>query len=326
MRIVFMGTPEFAVPSLRFIAENPDLKIVGVVTQPDRPKGRGKKLKAPPVKELALELGLPLIQPASVNSQEALDVISRWNPDAVVVVAFGQILKSQLLSLPPKGCINLHASLLPRYRGAAPIHWAIINGEKVTGVTTQFMSEKLDAGDILLQEEVEIGPEETVGELHDRLADIGGRLLVKTLLLLAQGRVEPRKQDESMVSYAPLLTPEDEIIHWNREARDIVNHIRGMNPWPGVYTKHNGRILKIWRARVYDEERVLDIPGKVVDFDEEGFVVQAGRGQIVVVEVQPEGKSKMFASDFINGRNIEKGQILGEESGNSGGTGDSNEG
>jgi len=321
-----MGTPEFAVPSLRLIAENPDLEIVGVVTQPDRPKGRGKKLKAPPVKELALEFGLPLIQPVFVNSQEALDIISQWNPDVIAVVAFGQILKPHLLSLPPMGCINLHASLLPKYRGPAPIHWAVINGERVTGVTTQFMSEKLDAGDIILQEEVEIGPEETAGELHDRLADIGSRLLVKTLILLAQGRVEPQKQDESMVSYAPLLTPKDEIINWNRGAFEIVNHIRGMNPWPGVYTKLNGRILKIWRAKVYDEESVLDVPGKVVDFVEEGFVVQTGRGQVVVVEVQPEGKSKMSASNFIIGRNIEKGQILGRESGNSSGTGDSNEG
>jgi len=308
-----MGTPEFAVPSLRLIAENPDFEIVGVVTQPDRPKGRGKKLKAPPIKELALELGLPIIQPVSVNSQEALDVISQWKPDVIVVVAFGQILKPQLLSLPPKGCINLHASLLPKYRGPAPIHWAIINGENVTGVTTQFMSEKLDAGDIILQEEVEIGPEETAGELHDRLADVGAVLLVKTLKLLAQGKAEPKKQDESKVSYAPLLTSKDEVVNWNKEAFKIVNHIRGMNPWPGVYTKLNGRILKIWRAKVYDEELVSDVPGKVLDFVEEGFVVQAGQGQVLVVEVQPEGKPKMTAADFIIGRNIEKGHILGKE-------------
>jgi len=325
LKIVFMGTPAFAVPSLRRIAGEPKFKVVGVVTQPDRPKGRGRKISSPPVKKLAEELGLEVFQPDSVNSKEALEIISNWKPDVIVVVAFGQILGSNVLSLPPLGCINLHASLLPKYRGAAPIQWAIINGESKTGVTTMFMDEKLDAGDIILQEEVVIGPDETAGELHGKLAKVGSGLLVKSLYMLAEGKVTGKKQDDRLASYAPVLTRKDEKINWEKSAVEIVNRIRGMNPWPGAYTMLNGSILKIWRAKVYKHDFKAGIPGKVVKVSKEGFIVQAGRGQVLVTEVQPQNKAKMLAGDFIRGRKIQEGCIFEAASSDSKNSGDRNE-
>lgn len=313
MKIVFMGTPDFAVPSLRKLIEEPDFQVVGVVTQPDRPKGRGNKITPPPVKTVAVEAGIEVFQPQTVNSEDAYAKLKEWAPEVIIVVAFGQILKSKVLELPPQGCINVHASLLPKYRGAAPIHWAIIRGEKTTGITTMFMDAGMDTGDIILQEEIAIGPLETAGELHDKLAVLGAEVLLSTLRLFGSGSVPRQKQDDREATYAPSLTKEDELIDWSRNAVDIVNHIRGMNPWPGTYTRLQGKILKIWRAQVLNsnEKREKGVPGEVLNAGEQGIIVQAGCGQVAVSELQMQNRSKMSAEDFMRGNQI-VGEVLGD--------------
>lgn len=307
-----MGTPDFAVPCLTGIVDSPSFQIVGVVTQPDRPKGRGNKLTAPPVKTVALDLGIEVFQPKTVNCEEAYSKLDQWGPDAIVVVAFGQILKPNILDLPPLGCINVHGSLLPKYRGAAPIHWAIINGEKTTGVTTMFMDPGMDTGDIIFQKEMTIGPLETVGELHDRMAVLGGEVLLDTLNLLQQGKATRRKQKDSEATYAPLLTREHEVLDWGKSAAQIANHVRGMNSWPGAHTTLNGKVLKIWRA--YEAQHSPDTgrSGEIVAVDNKGIIVQAGCGQVAVTELQLQNKSRMAASDFLRGHPVEPGEILGE--------------
>jgi len=308
-----MGTPDFAVPSLLSIISDPELQVVGVVTQPDRPKGRGNKLTAPPVKQVALEHDLQVFQPRSVNIPEAYLQLKEWDPDVIVVVAFGQILKQHVLELPPLGCINVHASLLPRYRGAAPIHWAIINGETRTGITTMFMDQGLDTGDMILQEEIEIGPEETTGLLHDRLAELGGKLIVETLHLLRAGKAPRRKQDDSLATYAPVLTREHEVIDWTKDAIRIVNHIRGLNPWPGSYTTLRGKTLKIWRAYVSNDsaDQIDASPGQILNTGNKGIIVQTGNGRIAITELQLQNRSRMGADEFLRGHKLEPGEILG---------------
>lgn len=316
MKIVFMGTPDFAVPSLRKLIEVPGFQVVGVITQPDRPKGRGNKITPPPVKTAAAEAGVEVFQPQTVNSEEAYLKLKEWDPEVIVVVAFGQILKSKVLEFPPLGCINVHGSLLPKYRGAAPIHWAVIRGEKTTGITTMFMDTGLDTGDIILQEELAIGPLETTGELHDRLAVLGAEVLLSTLRLFGSRSVPRQKQDESEATYAPSLTKEDELIDWSRNAVDIVNHIRGMNPWPVTYTRLRGKILKIWRAQASasNEKKEKGVPGEVLNAGEQGIIVQAGSGQVAVSELQLQNRPKMSAEDFLRGNRI-VGEVLGDNHG-----------
>ena len=314
MKVVFMGTPDFAVPSLTNIIAAPELEVVGVVTQPDRPKGRGNKLGSSPVKQAAQKNGLEVFQPESVNTPEAYSKLREWAPEVIVVVAFGQILKEHILQLPKFGCINVHASLLPQYRGAAPIHWAIINGETKTGISTMYMEQGLDTGDIILQEEVAIGPEETTGELHDRLSLLGGNLIVATLRMVREGKAPRRKQEDSKATYAPVLKREHEVIDWKQDAAGIVNQIRGLNPWPGSFTTLRGKTLKLWRARVLDYGDICQsdaVPGQVVDTGKKGIIVQAGKGQVAITELQLQSRSKMRVEEFLRGNNLQPGEILG---------------
>ena len=310
-----MGTPDFAVPSLKKMIEAPALQVVGVVTQPDRPKGRGNKLTAPPIKALALDSGIQVFQPQTVNSEEAYSKLKEWGPEAIVVVAFGQILKSAVLELPPLGCINVHGSLLPKYRGAAPIHWAIINGEKTTGITTMYMDPGMDTGDIILQEELSIGPLETIGELHDRMAALGGKVLLATLDLLGQGKAPRRPQEDREATYAPLLKKEHEVLDWGGSALEVVNHIRGMNPWPGAHTTLHGKVLKIWRAHQIEHGTDNGGKGKVVAVENQGIIVQTGLGQVIVTELQMQARSRMAAGEFLRGYPVKPGEVLGEIAG-----------
>lgn len=313
MRVVFMGTPQFAVNTLELLVIKGH-QVVGVVTQPDRPQGRGQKLLPSPVKVKALELGLTVYQPEKIKEPAFIEILRKLQLEAVVVVAYGQILPPEILRLPPMGCINVHASLLPKYRGAAPLHWAIINGEKETGVTTMLMDEGLDTGPMLLKKSIKIDDQMTVGQLHDQLAILGAELLVETLEKIASGQVVPVPQDEAQASYAPLLSKEHEKINWNNKKEDIHNLIRGMNPWPGAYTLFKGARLKIWETSLEkysgNEQRK---PGEIVKLEEEGFWVGTGDEPVLIKMVQPAGKKPMTALSFVNGYGIRPGQCMGEE-------------
>lgn len=305
--IIFMGTPEFAVPSLQALSEE-GYNLAGVVTQPDRPKGRGRKLAFSPVKEAALELKLEVFQPARIRDEGFNEQIKLLNPDLIVVVAFGQILPASILDLPPLGCINVHASLLPSYRGAAPIHRAILNGETESGVTTMLMDKGLDTGDILLKEKVVIPEDMTFGELHDILALKGAALLLKTVELWKEKKIEPLSQKGLPASYAPLLKREDELILWENPVTKIYNQIRGLEPWPGAYTYFKGTTLKIRRAEIYNKTGGGLSPGTVVSLVKgKGFVVQTGQGRLLVSAVQPYGKNIMTAGSFVNGYRLCEG-------------------
>lgn len=310
MNVVFMGSPDFAVPSLRALVESRH-RVTAVVTQPDRPRGRGKKLIPTPVKQLANLLGLPVLQP-----EKLLDIkgdLEDIAPSVIVVVAFGKILRQDILDIPPMGCINVHASLLPRYRGAAPIHRAIINGEKSTGITTMFMDRGLDTGDMLLKEEVPIYDNDTVGVLHDRLAETGARLLVKTLDQVENGTAVRIPQNEQEATYAPPLTREDEIINWRQSSREIKDLVRGLNPWPGARTTLNGKVLKVWQVEDTGVCGEKEAPcGCVLDVDlERGIVVKAGEGKVLITGLQLQGGKKMTAPEFLRGHCVEAGTVLG---------------
>jgi len=297
LRIAFAGSSSFAVPALTALAATG--QVVLVVTQPDRPAGRGLKPKAPPVKEAALALGLPLIQPASINAPETLEELKKLSLDLLAVAAYGQLLKKPVLSLPKLGCVNVHASLLPKYRGAAPIAWAILNGERVTGVTTFLMDEGMDTGPILLQREVEIGPDETRGELEARLAKLGAELLLETVEGLAKGTIRPRPQPREG-TLAPRLHKEDGRIDWSWPAERVHNWVRGMSPWPSAFTSFRGRLLKIHRSHLSDFPHPGLPPGTVLPLREALFVA-CGDGVVELLEIQPEGKRRMSGVDFING-------------------------
>ncbi|MHB1125978.1 MAG: methionyl-tRNA formyltransferase [Bacillota bacterium] len=311
MRIVFMGTPEFAVPSLGGLL-TAGHRVVGVVTQPDRPRGRGNRSSPTPVKEYALNQGLAVWQPATLRRQDCWETLREAKPELIVVVAFGQILPPEVLNLPERGCINVHASLLPRYRGAAPIHRAIINGEKETGVTTMMMDVGLDTGDILLQESISIPPRASSGEMHDCLARLGAEVLVKTINLLERGMLSRQPQDHGAATYAPPLRKSDELIDWQQDADALINRVRGMNPWPGAYTYYKNQVLKIWAAR--EANGFADgcsKPGQVVQVSEQGITVAVGHGAVLLLEVQPAGKRKMPAGDFVRGYRLTPGTLLG---------------
>ncbi len=314
MRVVFMGTPDFAVPSLRALAGMEEVEIVGVFTQPDRPVGRGHKLEMPPVKREALENGLNVLQFERVRRQEGLDAMRALKPDLVVTAAFGQILSKKLLDVPRMGTINVHASLLPRHRGAAPINWCLIQGERVTGVTTMLTDAGLDTGDMLLKREVEIGEGETAGELTGRLAQVGAELLVETVRRYAAGEIAPEKQDENEMTYEPLLTKELGKIDWKQDARVIANLVRGVNPWPGAYTAVEGGTLKIWLARPADAQTDR-APGTVIRASaKEGLFVACGGGTALeILEMQVPNAKRMNAKTYLSGRKIEIGTRFGEE-------------
>lgn len=295
LRIVFMGTPEFAVPSLAALADKTE--ILCVVTQPDRPKGRGHKLQPPPVKVFALENNLPVIQPPKVKAAEVVEQLAALKPDLIVVVAFGQILSQKILDIPRFGCINVHASMLPKYRGAAPIEWSIIRGETVTGVTTMQMNAGLDTGDVLLASEVKITDEMILPELRERLMTTGADLLLKTLYLLQRGELQPVKQDDSLSTYAPLLKKDTGLIDWQKPARDVHNLIRGL--YGSAFSTLNGLKLKIFRSRLVDVQ--LPLTAGQVKIDGQRLFVGTGDGALEILELQAPNSKKLSAADFLRG-------------------------
>jgi len=308
-RIIFMGTPEFAVPSLRALLAGPD-QVVAVVTQPDRPRGRGRKLTPPPVKALALEAGVPVLQPASVRTSEFLNELKSYGPDIIAVTAFGRILPGPLLNLPPLGVINVHGSLLPRYRGAAPIQWAILNGDHTTGVTIMQLDEGLDTGDILLSHSLAIAPDDTAATLAVRMAELGGSLLCEALALLHQGRLPATVQNEAQATAAPPLTKEQGLVDWNLPAEVLSCRVRGLDPWPTAYTFLNGLRLRLYAPSVVAGEGSAS-PGTILRADQDGLLIATGRNQLLVKEIQLEGGKRLELQAFLRGRELAAGTILG---------------
>ncbi len=312
MRIAFLGTPEFAVPSLERLADA-GFDVVSVVCQPDKPKGRGAKLAAPPVKEAALRLGLPVYQPARIkNNDEAVEHFRSLDLRAMAVVAYGKIIPQSIIDIPPLGLVNVHSSLLPKYRGAAPMQWAVAEGETRTGVTTMLIEAGLDSGDMLLKQEVEIGPDETAVDLSERLSLIGADLLVQTLRGLDRGVITPQPQDHERATYAPMLKKETGLIDWRRPAQEIHNRVRGFQPWPGAFTYLNGAMLHIWRSRVSDHP-VSGEPGTMA-VEKRRVLAACGEGTALeLVEVQLEGRKRMPATAFAHGQRLASGQRWGEK-------------
>lgn len=309
MRIVFMGTPEFAGPSLDALLRSDD-HVVGVVTQPDRPKGRGQQLAPSPVKLIAQREGIPLLQPVKMKAPEFLEPLAAWEPDLIAVTAFGRILHPGILSLPPMGCVNVHGSLLPKYRGAAPVQWAVINGETETGITTMLMDEGMDTGPMLLQERLAIMPDDTAGTLAPRLAELGGRLLVETIRQLKAGTLTPKKQDEGQATMAPLLKKEDGLINWAMSAESLANRVRGLSPWPGAYTFFGQERWNIWKA-VSIMEATTDKPGTIVGVTKRSILVATGDGLLDVREIQTANSKRMSVAQFLAGHRVTAGVGLG---------------
>ena len=326
MRIVYMGTPEIAAVILERLLEEP-YEVVLAVTQPDRPKGRGKAMACSPVKELAVSRGIPVFTPEKLRLPENVDVIREAAPDMIVVAAFGQILPKSVLEIPKYGCVNVHASLLPKYRGAAPIQWSILDGEKETGITIMYMNEGLDTGDILLQKVVPISPEETGGSLHDKLAVAGAEALVEAIPGICDGTLVPVPQGEMTTPYAKQLTKEMGKLSFTRDAAELARYVRGLNPWPGTYTYRDGAMLKIWKADASEISEACDcgadaanpstkadaIPGTVVRVTKTQFFIATGCGLLSVSEVQPEGKRRMSAEEYLRGYALVPGTVLGEK-------------
>jgi len=301
MRVVFMGTPDFSVPALENIAKR--YEVVAVVTQQDRPKGRGHKMQYTPVKEKAIELEIPVYQPKRVKDPEFVDILKTLKPDVIVVIAFGQILSKEILEIPKYGCINVHASLLPKYRGAAPIQWAVINGDKKSGVTTMYMAEGLDTGDIIDTSEIVLDEKETGGSLFDKLADLGGKLILNTLDKLETGTATRTRQDDARSTYAGKITKELGKIDFTKSAAEIERLIRGLNPWPSAFTYMDDKMLKIWNADVL-EETVEEDPGTITEVNKKFIKVATGEGYLLLKEIQLEGKKRMNVTSFLNGYNF----------------------
>lgn len=310
MRVIFMGTPDFSVGTLEALVQAGH-EVVLAVTQPDKPKGRGGKMQYTPVKEKALEYDIPVFQPVKVREKSCVEKLDSYKADVIVVVAFGQILPREILELTPYGCINVHASLLPKYRGAAPIQWSIIDGETVTGVTTMQMDEGLDTGDMLLKTEVPLEPDETGGSLHDKLSAAGAKLCVETLKALEEKTVTPEKQGETPTKYARMLDKELGKIDWTKDAASIERLVRGLNPWPSAYTSWEGKTMKIWSAEVVDRECKAPC-GTVAEVTKTDFSVQTGKGLLKVTELQIPGKKRMAADAFLRGYKMETGTLLAE--------------
>ena len=309
MRIVYMGTPEIAATILEKLLEEP-YEVVLVVTQPDRPKGRGNTMTCSPVKELAVSRGIPVFTPEKLRLPENVEVVREANPDMIVVAAFGQILPKSVLDIPQYGCINVHASLLPKYRGAAPIQWSILDGESETGVTIMYMNEGLDTGDILLQQVVPIEDDETGGSLHDKLAVAGAEALVQAIPGILDGTLEPVPQGEMTTPYAKQLTKEMGRLDFSWDAAKLARYVRGLNPWPGTYTFRDGQMLKIWGVEACDGWYEA-LPGTVVAVEKESFSIQTGSGVLRVTEVQPQGKRRMSAEEYLRGYRLAVGTVLG---------------
>jgi len=304
-----MGTSSFAVPSLERLCTSTH-GVLAVVTQPDRPQGRGRRISPSPVKQTALAYGLPVLQPQRARDPAFLADLKAIAPDIIVVVAYGQLLPPKLLALPPKGCVNVHASLLPKYRGAAPVNWALIHGERVTGVTIMLMDESLDTGPILLQVAQDIDPADNAQTLQDRLARLGAETLLQALAGLASGTLKPVPQEHERATYAPKLRKEDGYVRWQQSAVDIANLIRGVTPWPGALTTHAGKPLRIWRAMARAAE-AEEAPGTVAQIDRQGVWVATGDGYVVLQEVQPAGRRRMDAGAYARGHGLRVGDVLG---------------
>lgn len=308
MNVIFMGTPGFAVPTLEKLHESKH-NLVLVVTQPDKPSGRGKKLKKSEVKETAEKLGLNIFQPDKIKKQENIDLLKSYNPDVIVVVAYGQILNKEILTLPKYGCINVHASLLPKLRGAAPLNWALINGETKTGITTMQMDVGLDTGDMLLKSEVEIDENINVGELHDILMHKGAELLIETLDKLEKNELTPKKQDDSLSSYAPILNNENRKINWNLPAKSIHNLIRGLSPWPAAYFTLGEKTVKVYSSSYINDDSDYE-PGYVIKANNEGIFVKAKDGIVILKEIQMPSKKKMPVEAYLRGNKFPEKIIL----------------
>ena len=306
-RIVFMGTPAFAAPSLEALIKA-DHDIVAAVTQPDKPSGRGQISQSCPVKELAVKNGIPVLQPAKIREEGFIENLRSLKPDFIAVVAYGKILPPAILSIPPKGCINLHASLLPGYRGAAPINWAIINGEKETGACSMLMDEGMDTGPVYFCEKTPIEPEETAEDLTKRLSILGAGLLVRTIGLILEGGVKPAPQEHEKATYAPILKKENGRINWTTDARKIADHVRGFYPWPGAFTSWKG-LLKVHRGRAIEEDTQGAPPGTIMEA-KDTVKVACGAGVYEITELQPENKKRLKTADFVKGYRIQKGDRL----------------
>jgi methionyl-tRNA formyltransferase len=312
MRIVFMGTPEFSVPSLEALLGSKHL-VVGVVTQPDRPKGRGQEVVFSPIKRICVREGIPILQPTKMKDPTFLDALQAWQPDVIAVAAFGRILPPAILRLPPRGCINVHGSLLPKYRGAGPIQWAIIRGEQETGITTMLMDEGMDTGAMLLQERISITPDDTAETLAARLAKIGGTLLVETLRRLEEGTLSPIQQDHAQATLAPILKKEDGLIDWTMAATEIANRVRGLSPWPGAYTDCGGERWTLWRVLPRDEH-ADEVPGTIRTITKDAADVATGKGTIRLLEIQPANSRRMTMAQYLAGHRLPAGTILGSAS------------
>lgn len=308
MRVIFMGTPDFAVPSLEALLTKHE--VVLVVTQPDKPKGRGKKMVPTPVKACALEHGIPVLQPEKVKEPEFVEQLRSYEPDLIAVTAFGQILSEPILEMPQYGCINVHGSLLPKYRGAAPMQWSIIDGEKVTGITTMYMAKGLDSGDMLLKAEVEITDEDTFATIHDKMAVTGANLLLDTLDQLEAGTLERIPQDHDAATYAPMITKETGHIDWSKNRQDIINLIRGLNPVPAAYTIYEEEVLKIFGASLSDVQANSAANGEIVAVVKKGFVVKCGDGCLLITEVQARGGKRMMTDAYLRGHAMKEGILL----------------
>ena len=311
MKIIFMGTPDFAAASLEALIASKH-EIMVVVTQPDKPKGRKGELTPSPVKTIAVEKGIKVYQPVRVREQEFVEILRGYNPDVIIVVAFGQIIPESILEIPKYGCVNIHGSLLPKYRGAAPIQWAVLDGEKETGVTTMLMDKGIDTGDILLKRVINLAEDETAGSLFDKLMVLGAETILETLEGLENGSITPEKQGESPTDYAKMLTKAMGLIDFTRTAAELDCFIRGMNPWPSAYTTLDGKTLKIWRAKPVAEKGKA---GSVLRVGKGSFVVGCGENALEIFEVQLEGKKRMSAGDFLKGTHLEPGTEFGGEVG-----------
>ncbi len=309
MNIVFMGTPEFALPTLKKIHDSSHC-VLSVITQPDRPKGRGQKQIHSPIKKFALENNLPVLQPATVNTQEFIASLLENRPDYIIVVAFGQILSEAFLKIPKQFCINLHSSLLPKYRGAAPINRAILNGDTRSGVTTMIMDKGMDTGDILLVDETPIEQNDNAQTLHDKLSEQGGELVLETLSRLEKNDLLPTPQNSDLASYAPKLKKEESLIDWNMDAENIFNKIRGLSPWPGTHTLYNGKRLAILKGEIVPGEP-SDRPGYVERITDTGIEVGTGKNRLKITELKPEGKKAMPVKSFLSGYKINRNDIFG---------------
>ena len=311
MNILFMGTPEFAVPSIEALKKS-GYNVIGVVTQPDKPKGRGYKMSAHTIKEYAIENDISVYKPKSMGNNCFINTLEELNPDIIVVVAYGKVLPKYILDYPKYGCINVHASLLPKYRGAAPIHRSIINGEKKTGITIMYMNEGLDTGDIIVQKEIPIEYNDTAGHLHDKMSVLGGQVLLSAIELIKDNKAPRYPQDDKEATYAPMLNKDESEIEWSASADKIRNFIRGLNPWPVAYTYYNGKKLKLWSAEIYNSDAKSN-PGTILEhLANRGLVIAAGEGTTIIINnIQFEGGKRMTVDEYMRGHSITMGKILG---------------